>query len=251
VPIEQQLLKTCVACEKTRSNSEASVAKADTDEGDITTEDSETTRKVCQGLELSSKTLVNRFWTRLVLWGSSKSYENLDDIRAGRIFTYDDEIHTARKMGILAVSYCLFECGLFAFMGVGWNFYQTYTSASNMLYTYYTYRSLLIVKSTVDRVYFIRNEVRIVRFQKRPESQLIILQQSDQSLDTSADPSNSVRTTSPLPSRPASVTEQRSTAREGQAEFGPPGRIDTEADIGLVPLARRKTHPPALGGQDL
>jgi len=158
-------------------------------------------------------------------------------------------------MSKIALFYCLIETILCTLVGIGFNFDTTGVGALGLVFAYTGYRFLLLAKSEVDLLYFVRDEVRIARVRARSESQLSILHQSNQSVDTSASPSGvSVRTSSPPPSlassRPVSVIEQRSTAREHQTVFGPPGRIDTEADIGLVPLARRRTFPPQQNEQD-
>ena len=206
-----------------------------------------------------SKGLINRSWTALVRLGSWKSHEDLLAIRSGKFYTQDNgDVYTARKMGRLALFYCFCESCLSASMGVMWNLGDTTDLASSLLYIYITYRFLLVVKRMVDQIYFIRDEVRISRNRARSESQLSMLTQarpesyrSDQSMVTSAPSDNtSIQSTSPSPSRPLSVIEQWSTGREYQTDFGLPGRVDTEADIGLVPLARRKTFPPQQNGED-
>lgn len=177
-------------------------------------------------------------------FGSSKSYDDLDALRAGNFSVHNDDVYTARKMGKLAVLCCLLEGCLFTFIGVGWNFDDTSTMASAYFYGYLAFRILLSVKSMVDHLYFVNDEARIARNQQQSGSQLINLQQSSRSLSSSALPSDtSGRTISPPP-RPVSFTEQRSTAREGQQEFGVPIKTDTEAEVGGVILARRRTNPP-------
>lgn len=231
VPAEQKLLNNYIASGKIRLAYEASATEVTIIERKITPRASHRTYPVPKGRD-------GWLWRHIVCLGSSKSQEDLDVIRAGELPTQDDDVYTARKMGNLALSYCLVETCFWAVVGVGWNFDDALygVTAVYLLLCYIFYRPLLVAKGIVDKVYFISDEVRITRFQKRPESQLGILHQSNQSLDISAEPSNvNVRTTSPLPSRPVSVTEQRSTAREGQVEFGPQGRIDTEANIGLLP----------------
>ena len=206
-----------------------------------------------------SKGLINQPWTALVRLGSWKSYEDLLAIRSGNFYTEDNgDVYTARKMGRVALIYCFCESCLSASMGVMWNLSDTTDLASSLLYIYITYRFLLVVKRMVDQIYFIRDEVKISRGRARPESQLSMLTQarpephrSDQSMVTSAPSDNySLQTTSPSPSRPLSIIEQWSTGSEHQTNFGPPGRVDTEADIGLVPLARRKTFPSQQNGKD-
>lgn len=223
-----------------------------------------------------SKSPINRKWTAIVLFGSFKSHEDLKAIQSGQLSSQgNDDIFTARKMGRCALAYCFCETCLSAFVGIMWNF--DWTSGSTLLLltsalasftfiAYLGYRLLLIAKSMIDQIYFIRDEIQLSRnqirpesrvkkqTQARPESQRDLLHRSDQSIVTSAPSDNaSIQTTSPSPSpsRPLSVIEQWSTGREHQKEFGPPGRVDTEADIGIVPPpARRKTFPPQQNGED-
>jgi hypothetical protein len=92
----------------------------------------------------------------------------------------------------------------------------------------------------LGQIYFMRDELRILRDQQRPESQVGLLRPTGRA----SVGNNSVRSVSPSSSRPASAAaEQWSTAREGQTLFEPPGRQGTEADMGLVPPERRKTYP--------
>lgn len=207
-----------------------------------------TTPEVSHRTEFVPKDRGGLFWEHMLCFGSSKSRDDLDAVRNGEISTHQEDIYTARKIGNISLLCCSIETCLFAFVGVGWGSGSTTIdggSTTYMFVCYIVYRLLLSSKSVADQNYFISDEARIARSQKRPESQFGILHQSNESLDASAVSSNtSVRSTSPPPSRPVSVTEQRSTAREGQVEFGLPGRIDTEADIGLLPFARRRTNPP-------
>jgi hypothetical protein len=220
----------------------------------ITTK-SDVTPEVSHRTEFVPKDRGGRFEGHMLRFGSSKSRDDLDAVRNGELSTHQEDIYTAKKMGNISLLYCLIETCLCAFMGVGWGSGSTTIDGGSATYVfvcYTVYRSLLIAKSVADQNYFISDEARIARSQKRPESQLGILHQSNESLDTSAVSSNaSVQTISPPPSRPVSVTKQRSTAREGQVEFGLPGRTDTEADIGLLPLSRRRTNPPLLREQSL
>jgi len=215
-----------------------------------------------------SKSPLDRGWTAMVRFGSFKSHEDLKAIQSGQLSSRGNEdIYTARKMGRRALIYCFCEICISAFAGIMFNF--DWTSGSTMLLltsmlafctfmTYCGYRLLLLVKSIMDQIYFIRDEVKISRNRARPESQLSMLTQarpeshrSDQSMATSMPSDNvSVQTTSPSPSRSLSVIEQWSTGREYQTDFGPPGRVDTEANIGFIPLARRKTFPPQQNGKD-
>ena len=185
-------------------------------------------------------------------FGSSKSLADLEAIRAGRISTPDNEdVYTARKLGRLALFYCAFEILLSAAVGVMWNSYETGAMGSIIVLHYIAFRLLLVFKRMVDQIYFIRDEVRIARNQVRPESQIGLLHQSHRSVDTLALLDDySMQTVSPSSSRPGSFISQRSGTKEEQTEFSPPGRVDTEADIGLVPLAKRKTFPPQQRGED-
>lgn len=243
------------AAERILSVSEASIVHTNVTQSDSTTEDGESTANTLEASpnsHLNQRRWTDRIWRRIVLFGSRKSYNDLDAIRAGKTSMYDDNVYMARKLGKISLFCCLLEGCLYAFIGIGWNLDDTSATASILFYEYLAFRFLLSIRSVVTQVYFVSDEARIARHQQKCVSQLSVPPQSSHSPDSSALPSDiSVRTISPIPTHSVSTIMQRSTARDGQAEFGPLGKKDTEADIGFDPPVpvRRKTHPPIFQGR--
>jgi hypothetical protein len=244
---EEKIIKNHIAGENTQATSEASAR-----EGETAIENSDEVEDAAgtpQGHSLPTSD--GRLWTRAVLFGSRKSQTDLDIIRAGELPDHDDDIYTATDIGQWALLYCVYEAQICSFVGMAWATASTSTRFGQLglwwasfFYIHHFYRGLIILKRFLDQIYFIRDEVRITRHLARPEAQAGLLHRRDESVDTSTTPEDtSVYTASALSSRPESFIAQRSTAGEGQAEFGPPSRMDTEADIGFFPLARRKTFP--------
>lgn len=252
---EQKIMKLHDATGMIPAVSEAGIVDTNVIRSDPTAEDGESTANTPEASRNShsnQRHWADRIWRRIVLFGSRKSYDDLDAIRAGKTSMYDDNAYIARKLGKLTLFCCLLEGCLYAFVGIGWNFDDTSAMASTLFYMYLAFRFLLSVKSVVGQVYFVSDEARIARHQQKCVSQLSALQQSSHSPDSSAPPSDiSVRTISPTPSHSVNTIMQRSTARDGQVEFGPLGKKDTEADIGFQPPVpvRRKTHPPIFEGR--
>jgi len=252
VPLEQKLpdeqVISCEAC----SSSQASVTAKSPTKRSNTAEGSNQDENA-QGPSRTSVSEPKGLSHRI-----RKFREDLKAIRGRLSAQNNDNIYTARKMGRYTLFYCFCETCFLAYIGIMWNFSWGSGWPSSFIFFYLAFRFLLIGKSIMDQISFIRDEFRISRNRVRPESQVSIItearpesHQSDRTMVISApSDSTSVQTTLPSPSRPLSVIEQWSTGREHQTDFGPPGRVDTEADIGLVPLARRKTFPPQQSGKD-
>ena len=194
----------------------------------------------------------------------SSNHVRSDDVNQSGHVTYQPPARVVRKVAAMS----LILCGLatILMMVTGGMSEAESPLLISVVALWAVSKLTITIKRQRSQARFVQKEVRLRKIKKTTlQSPPAVpgtpgndtshsLQQSNQNLATSALPSDaSVQRNSPSPSstslRPVSISEQRSTAREGQVEFGPPGRVDTEADIGLVPLTRRKTFPPPRNEQ--
>jgi hypothetical protein len=184
------------------------------------------------------------FLNRLVRFWARKSNNDLAAVRSGKTsISKLDEI-TARKIGHLAILYGLVESCIFGFCGVGWHFEITNLPATTTFFTYVIYCFLLCIKRTLNLIYFIHDEFRLLQIQQRSESQLELVRPSSEQLATALVPSGNASLHSNVPSLTRANNQEAELqyiVEEEQMVSGQLDRQGTEADIGLVPPTRRST----------
>ncbi|KAH7357548.1 hypothetical protein BKA66DRAFT_574367 [Pyrenochaeta sp. MPI-SDFR-AT-0127] len=192
-----------------------------------------------------SLSMFDRLLDSLARLGMHKSRAELEKVKAGNFEDYDDDAQTARSIAVSSFVLFIIHALLSLFCGVGWIFPQTNDHVSHIALAYLVARFLLFLKRILVLIYFIRDEIR-----RRARKQKHSLQSSSAQRDSIVDASATALDQSGNP--PSSSVgslglQQRPTTVEGLTHFDPPRRQDTEADIGLVPLARRRTNLHANG----
>lgn len=161
---------------------------------------------------------------------------------------YEPDAETARRIAKHASIYCLIETCLFTFMGVGLNISAISTAAYVMFLLYIFFRLVNFIMATASGIICFYRDVATTRRERLRRDSFVSPLASSDTIPPSSAPRGS-STISLLsfqtpPGQPKSPgAETRSNAIQEQPQFGPPARMDTEADIGLVWSVKRKTFP--------